>query len=98
ALLCTLSLHDALPIYPVRNAYEAVADVPDLIVLLAGVTNKAERAVQRIVDASAAHPYENEAGGVSFELLLNATTDRTFSSNYYRSEEHTSELQSRENL
>lgn len=68
---------------PVRNAYEAVADVPDLIVLLAGVTNKAERAVQRIVDASAAHPYENEAGGVSFELLLNATTDRTFSSNYY---------------
>ncbi|MDK8465884.1 conjugal transfer protein TraG N-terminal domain-containing protein [Marinobacter sp. SS13-12] len=68
---------------PVRNAYEAVPDVPDLIVLVAGMTNKAERAVQEIVDASAAHPYGTEGMGVGFELLLNATTDKTFSSDYY---------------
>ena len=68
---------------PVRNAYEAVPDVPDLIVLVAGMTNKAERAVQEIVDASAAHPYGTEGMGVGFELLLNATSDKTFSSDYY---------------
>lgn len=68
---------------PVRNAYEAVPDVPDLIVLVAGMTNKAERAVQEIVDASATHPYGTEGMGVGFELLLNATSDKTFSSDYY---------------
>lgn len=68
---------------PVRNAYEAVPGVPDLIVLAAGMTNKAERVVQQIVDASAAHPYGTEGMGVGFELLLNATTDKTFSSDYY---------------
>ena len=35
---------------PVRNAYQAVGNVPDLIILIAGGMNKAERVVVELVD------------------------------------------------
>lgn len=60
---------------PVRNAYQGVGDVPDLVILVAGGTNKIERAVVELLDASAPHPYQDVAGGISFQLLLNAMTD-----------------------
>ena len=60
---------------PVRNAYQGVGNVPDLVILVAGGTNKIERAVVELLDASAPHPYQDTAGGISFQLLLSAMTD-----------------------
>lgn len=60
---------------PVRNAYQAVANVPDLIILIAGGMNKAERVVVELVDNAAAFPYQDGAGGINFQMLLNAMND-----------------------
>ncbi len=70
-VLPTGSLH----VYdPVRNAYQEVEDVPDLVVLLAGGLSKVEQLMVRIVDSASAHPYAETAGGIDYSLLLNATS------------------------
>ncbi len=60
---------------PVRNAYQAVGNVPDLIILIAGGMNKVERVVVELVDNAAAYPYQDGAGGINFQMLLNAMND-----------------------
>lgn len=62
---------------PVKNNYQAVGNIPDLIILMAGSMNKFERIIVEVVDASSAHPYKQDAGGVSFELLYNASSTLT---------------------
>lgn len=57
---------------PVVNRYQAVGNVPDLIVLAAGITNKAERVLTEIVDNGSAHPRELQGQGIGLELMLNA--------------------------
>lgn len=68
---------------PVRNDYQAVGNVPDLLILISGAWNKIERVAVEVVDASSAYPYANEVGGISFELLYNATTDYSGIDDYY---------------
>lgn len=63
----------------VRNAYQAVGDVPNLIVLVAGVTNLMERALAETIDDNSLDPnakLEFGAGGHSFDLFLNAVSPR----------------------
>lgn len=57
---------------PVRNAYEEVPGVPDLIVLIGGGLNKVERAIATIVDTASANPYGEEAGAINYSLLTSA--------------------------
>lgn len=63
----------------VRNAYQAVGDVPNLLVLVAGTTNLAERAITEIIDDNTLDPaakLEFGAGGHAFDLFLNAVSPR----------------------
>ena len=63
----------------VRNAYQPVGDVPNLIVLVAGVTNMMERAIAETIDDNMIDPnakLEFGAGGHSFDLFLNAVSPR----------------------
>ncbi|MDI1295380.1 MAG: conjugal transfer protein TraG N-terminal domain-containing protein, partial [bacterium] len=63
----------------VRNAYQAVGDVPNLIVLVAGVTNLMELALAETIDDNSLDPnakLEFGAGGHSFDLFLNAVSPR----------------------
>ena len=63
----------------VGNAYQAVGDVPNLIVLVAGVTNLMERALAETIDDNSLDPnakLEFGAGGHSFDLFLNAVSPR----------------------
>ena len=61
----------------VRNAYQPVGDVPNLIVLVAGVTNMMERALAETIDDNTLDPHaklEFGAGGHAFDLFLNAVS------------------------
>ncbi|HKX80215.1 MAG TPA: conjugal transfer protein TraG N-terminal domain-containing protein [Novosphingobium sp.] len=63
----------------VRNAYQPVGDVPNLIVLVAGATNMMERALVETIDDNTIDPdakIEFGAGGHSFDLFLNAVSPR----------------------
>ncbi|NML91177.1 MULTISPECIES: conjugal transfer protein TraG N-terminal domain-containing protein [unclassified Sphingobium] len=63
----------------VRNAYQPVGDVPNLIVLVAGVTNMLERALAETIDDNTLDPHaklEFGAGGHAFDLFLNAVSPR----------------------
>jgi conjugal transfer mating pair stabilization protein TraG len=63
----------------VRNAYQPVGDVPNLIVLVAGVTNMMERALAETIDDNMLDPHaklEFGAGGHAFDLFLNAVSPR----------------------
>src|SRR3546814_18826953 len=63
----------------VRNAYQPVGDVPNLLVLVAGVTNMMERAMAETIDDNTLDPnakLEFGAGGQSFDLFLNAVSPR----------------------
>ncbi|MBV1686376.1 conjugal transfer protein TraG N-terminal domain-containing protein [Novosphingobium sp. G106] len=63
----------------VRNAYQPVGDVPNLLILVAGVTNLTERALAEIIDDNTLDPnakLEFGAGGHSFDLFLNAVSPR----------------------
>src|SRR5690606_42136192 len=86
----TPSLHDALPIY----------DIPkqSTIVVYCAVGNRAERIGEKLLKAGYKHVY-NLYGGI-FEWMNQGnpvyTSGQVQTSE--RSEEHTSELQSRENL
>lgn len=64
----TIHLYD-----PVRNEYQAVGGIPDIIVAAAGITNLLERGIVDVVGTASAYPYANEAGGISFELMFRAT-------------------------
>lgn len=63
----------------VRNAYQPVGDVPNIIVLVAGVTNMMERALAETIDDNTLDPHaklEFGAGGHAFDLFLNAVSPR----------------------
>jgi conjugal transfer mating pair stabilization protein TraG len=63
----------------VRNAYQPVGGVPNLIVLVAGATNLMERALAETIDDNTIDPnakLEFGAGGHSFDLFLNAVSPR----------------------
>jgi conjugal transfer mating pair stabilization protein TraG len=63
----------------VRNAYQAVGDVPNLLVLVAGTTNLVERALVETIDDNTLDPaskIEFGAGGHSFDLFFNAVSPR----------------------
>lgn len=63
----------------VRNAYQPVGGVPNLLVLVAGVTNMMERAIAEAIDDNTIDPnakLEFGAGGHSFDLFLNAVSPR----------------------
>jgi conjugal transfer mating pair stabilization protein TraG len=61
----------------VRNAYQPVGGVPNLLVLVAGATNMIERAMVETIDDNTLDPnakIEFGAGGHSFDLFLNAVS------------------------
>jgi conjugal transfer mating pair stabilization protein TraG len=63
----------------VRNAYQPVGDVPNLLVLVAGTTNLIERALVETIDDNTLDPtakIEFGAGGHSFDLFFNAVAPR----------------------
>jgi conjugal transfer mating pair stabilization protein TraG len=63
----------------VRNAYQPVGDVPNLLVLVAGTTNLIERALVETIDDDTLDPtakIEFGAGGHSFDLFFNAVSPR----------------------
>lgn len=63
----------------VRNAYQPVGGVPNLLVLVAGATNMMERALVETIDDNTLDPnakIEFGAGGHSFDLFLNAVSPR----------------------
>ena len=64
----------------VRNAYQPVGGVPNLIVLVAGTTNLMERALAETIDDNTTDPnakLEFGAGGHAFDLFLNAVSPRS---------------------
>ncbi|MFM5929834.1 MAG: conjugal transfer protein TraG N-terminal domain-containing protein, partial [Novosphingobium sp.] len=63
----------------VRNAYQPVGGVPNLLVIVAGVTNLMERSLAEVIDDNTLDPnakLEFGAGGHSFDLFLNAVSPR----------------------
>ncbi|MFC3443905.1 conjugal transfer protein TraG N-terminal domain-containing protein [Sphingobium rhizovicinum] len=63
----------------VRNAYQAVGDVPNLLVLVAGTTNLIERSLAETIDDNTLDPaakLEFGAGGHAFNLFFNAASPR----------------------
>ncbi|MBN8818665.1 MAG: conjugal transfer protein TraG N-terminal domain-containing protein [Sphingomonas sp.] len=63
----------------VRNAYQPVGSVPNLLILVAGATNMIERAIVETIDDNTVDPnakIEFGAGGHSFDLFLNAVSPR----------------------
>ncbi|MDO6415454.1 conjugal transfer protein TraG N-terminal domain-containing protein [Sphingomonas sp. BIUV-7] len=63
----------------VRNAYQPVGDVPNLLVLVAGTTNLIERALVETIDDNTLDPtakVEFGAGGHMFDLFFNAVAPR----------------------
>lgn len=68
---------------PVQNRYQPVADVPDLIVLVAGTLNKVERAVVEVIDDNPAEPFADRYGGIGFQLLYNIMEDSNAIDDHY---------------
>lgn len=63
----------------VRNAYQPVGGVPNLLVLVAGTTNLMERALVETIDDNTLDPdskIEFGAGGHTFNLFFNAVAPR----------------------
>src|SRR5690606_41407516 len=85
-LLCYLSLHDALPIYIIKT-FQNVGYVLDEDLF---VVNYDWRVMPGPVDNN----FDGHIDGISAASI----TSRQFKYGVDRSEEHTSELQSRENL
>jgi hypothetical protein len=67
----TLYIYD-----PVRNDTAAVGNVPDAVVLMAGMLNKMERGVREIVESASADPAAERAGALRYSLVLNALNAR----------------------
>src|SRR5690606_41942659 len=87
----SLSLHDALPIYE-----KARADYLRLLQLPPGETNTVM--FQKSASASGTMQITTAQSGLSHVLLNSVGMCEYYLGRYPRSEEHTSELQSRENL
>lgn len=66
---------------PVRGAHTVVADVPDLVVLLAGGLNKIERGMVSIIDTASADPYSETGGAMNYSLVRAANKGDL--NNYY---------------
>ena len=63
----------------VRNAYQPVGGVPNLLILVAGTTNLIERALVETIDDNTLDPRAKVAfgaGGHSFDLFFNAVAPR----------------------
>jgi conjugal transfer mating pair stabilization protein TraG len=61
----------------VRNAYQPVGGVPNLLVLVAGTTNLMERAMTEVIDDNTLDPDSKiafGAGGHAFDLFFNAVS------------------------
>ena len=56
---------------PVRNATQAVGDVPDVVVLASGLLNKVERGVSDILLTASADPAAERSGALRYSLILN---------------------------
>src|SRR3546814_6302908 len=54
----------------VRNAYQPVGDVPNLIVLVAGVTNMMERAIAETIDDNTIDPNRSEEHTSELQSLM----------------------------
>ncbi|KPJ92768.1 MAG: hypothetical protein AMJ53_08720 [Gammaproteobacteria bacterium SG8_11] len=75
----TITVYD-----PTKNKVSAAPiPVPDAIVMLAGGLNLAQRVVREVVDTGSAYPYDEEAGGISFELVYRATAEYTDVDDFY---------------
>lgn len=61
---------------PVRNDTTAVGDVPDAVVIMAGLLNKVERGVREIVETASADPAAERSGALRYSLVLNALNAR----------------------
>ncbi|MDF0487737.1 conjugal transfer protein TraG N-terminal domain-containing protein [Sphingomonas sp. H39-1-10] len=71
----TVNIYD-----PVKNGYQAVGGVPNLIVVVAGVTNLMERSLVETIDDNTTDPNAKMAfgaGGHAFDLFLNAVSPRS---------------------
>ncbi|NKE70173.1 conjugal transfer protein TraG N-terminal domain-containing protein [Candidatus Manganitrophus noduliformans] len=75
----TLHIYD-----PVKNQYQPVGGIPDGLVALIGALNKVERGLIDIV-SNAADPvgYQQQAGGVGFDMLLNIQSKGVLLSDQY---------------
>lgn len=65
------------------NQYQAVGNVPNLILIAAGGTNSAERSIIQTISNNSASPYTKEAGGLSFQLLFEATNQLSNTQDFY---------------
>lgn len=74
----TVTIYDNL-----TNRFDQVPGVPDIIVATAGTLNLIERTAKDIVDATSAHPYDNSAGGITFELIYRAASPEFEQNDYY---------------
>src|SRR5207302_9465785 len=95
--VCTLSLHDALPIFRLREK-QVAPRISDLVSLVQSTGGKIEletvgdrdeeKVIDKLMQKAVLNVFNRHFALYEFdELLAN-----------FRSEEHTSELQSRENL
>lgn len=67
----TLYIYD-----PVRNDTTAVGDVPNAVVIMAGLLNKVERGVREIIETASADPAAERSGALRYSLVLNALNAR----------------------
>src|SRR5690606_41297938 len=86
-----LSLHDALPIYPSLFVNEITPEGQPRTALINGTTN---RIIYKIFDANVTGTYFCS----TIPQTSPSVVQEWYAQNGVRSEEHTSELQSRENL
>ena len=64
----TIHLYD-----PIKNQTESISGVPDAIVAIAGLTNILERTMVDITNTASAYPYDKNAGGLNYKMLLDAS-------------------------
>ena len=68
---------------PLMNKTQRVSGIPTIIVFIAGVTNKIERVITEIVSESSPHPYSDEAGGITFQLVFNTLSEPDLNKDYF---------------
>ena len=73
----TLHIYDKL-----SNQYQAVSDIPSLIVNLAGLGNQLEQGIVSSAKSSSAYPYSDSAGGVGIGLVYSSLMYKNLTANY----------------
>ena len=73
----TLHIYDKL-----SNQYQAVSDIPALIVNLAGLGNQLEQGIVSSAQSSSAYPYNDTAGGVGIGLVYSSLIYKNLTTNY----------------